>query len=72
MQSCLCQRIFLVAFSDLYLHGLFCAGLKLGLFGFVFTKCPIGFIFIIRCIIDVYVHLTFSEIGFVLHKRSDL
>ena len=42
---------------------------KLALIGFVFTKCPIGFIFVIRCIKEAYIHLTFSEIGFVLHKK---
>ena len=42
--------------------------LTLGLFGFVFptfTKC---LIFIILFYITIYVHLTFSEFGFVLHN----
>ena len=30
---------------------------KLALFGFVFTKCPIGYILIIHFYIDTYVHL---------------
>jgi hypothetical protein len=38
-------------------------------FGFVFTKCPIGFIFIILCWKYVYIHLGLPEIGFVLHKK---
>ena len=39
-------------------------------FGFVFTKCLIGFIFIILCNTDVYIHLTLKEFGFVLHNLS--
>ena len=39
-------------------------------FGFVFTKCLIGFIFIILCNTDVYIHLTLKEFGFVLHNSS--
>ena len=38
--------------------------------GFVFSPPEGGFIVIISCIIWIYVHLTFSEIGFVLHKKS--
>ncbi len=40
--------------------------------GFVFTKCPIGFIFIIRCIYRVCNPPTADKIGFVLHKKIDL
>ena len=42
--------------------------LKLALFGFVFWGAESGFIFIILYGKDAYVHLAFSEIGFVLHN----
>ena len=40
--------------------------------GFVFTQFAIGNIFIIHSMKRGYVHLDFLEIGFVLHKVSDL
>ncbi len=49
-----------------------CFGFVLALIGFVFTKCPIVFIFIIHCIVLVYVHLTFLELGLFCIKRADL
>ena len=64
--------------QDLYLwsctglHQLALIGFELALIGFVFTRCPIAFIFIIHFCKDTYVHLTFLEIGFVLHKKVDL
>jgi len=42
--------------------------LKLALFGFAFRDAESGFIFIILYGKDAYVHLPFSEIGFVLHN----
>jgi hypothetical protein len=44
--------------------------LKLALFGFVFWDAESGLVFIILCGKDAYVHLDFSEIGFVLHNYA--
>jgi len=41
---------------------------KLALIGFAFPESPNELIFIILCGKDVYAHLAFSEIGFVLHN----
>ncbi len=47
---------------------------RLGLFGFELGLFFIGIVhsilFVVRCFNITYVHLTFLEIGFVLHKKG--
>jgi hypothetical protein len=44
-------------------------GWPLALIGFVFREPADAYIFIYLCIVRAYIHLAFSEIGFVLRKK---
>jgi hypothetical protein len=46
--------------------------LRLGLIGFVFIGIVHSYLFIVHCFNRTYVHLSVSEIGFVLHNKSSL